>query len=291
MYQHFDYNVSVCHCGLSCQTLAHPLREVFLMYLQTTAVLPFSNNKNILITIWIAIFEILDDMRCDCKAHTKHKEKVNMAGTLLKDTNVAAVKQLLLHPWLSSFQHINWTSKKFWQLWSWFYNANEAIWIQLGFETYATSCSRHQQGSINLQHLFYPSSMCLMSSVYAQQVQKNMVHSSVGEICLPSNGGGSHLRKDNHLMNHLHSVLSLSAQPCIHFFPPPFFFCSLCWLPSPAGGTEMWGSVALWLSNNVGGGERGNTKTLKKQDYYYWLFIFSVPVSREFRQCYAPLGD
>lgn len=228
-------------------------------------------------------------MRCDCKAHTKHKEKVDMAGTLLKDTNVAAVKQLLLHPWLSSFQHINWTSKKFWQLWSWFYNANEAIWIQLGFETYATSCSRHQQGSINLQHLFYPSSMCLMSSVCAQQVQRNMVHSSAGEICLSSNSGGSHLRKDNHLMNHLHSVLSLSAQPCIHFFPPPFFFVLSVDCLLLLGGPKC--EVALWLGNNVGGGGRGKTKTLKKQDYYYWQFIFSVPVSREFRLCYAPLED
>lgn len=112
--------------------------------------------------------------------------KVNMAVAVNRDTNNVSCcnEQLRLHPWLSLFQHIKWWSKKLWQHCNCFYNANEAIWIQLGFKTYATSCSQHQQGSINLQHLCYPCRVCLTQNWWLLAVL-NMVW----EIyCVPIGG-------------------------------------------------------------------------------------------------------
>lgn len=167
------------------------------------------------------------------------------------------MKQLLLHPRLFSFQYINWRSKKFWQLCSSFYSANEAIWIQLGFETYATSCSRHQQGSINLQHLFYPCSVCLTLNWWVLSVLNRFweiwcVPVRGRNVFLPSNGC-SHPRKDNRLTNHLQSLLSQAifdpTSTDVHSLLSPHLL--LFSLSSASGRMETWGSVALWLGNNA----------------------------------------
>lgn len=51
-----------------------------------------------------------EDMRSeeDLQGLTMHKEKVNMAVAVNRDTNNVSCcnEQLRLHPWLSSFQHI-----------------------------------------------------------------------------------------------------------------------------------------------------------------------------------------